>query len=96
MRRKSLEDLPGLPEPGYLVTVGRLSPLKNQALAIRTLRLLPRSVRLVLVGDGKCRGELERLAVSEGVSDRCLFCREPAEPLPLDQARRHAGAYLKA
>lgn len=82
VRRKSLEDLPGLPEPGYLVTVGRLSPLKNQALAIRTLRLLPRSVRLVLVGDGKCRGELERLAVSEGVSDRCLFAGNQPNPFP--------------
>ena len=82
VKERSLEDLPDLPEPGYLVTVGRLSPIKNQQLSIRALTHLPESVRLVLVGDGSSRAELESLAESLGVRSRCFFVGNQANPSP--------------
>lgn len=82
VRSKSLEQIPDLPEPGYLVTVGRLSKRKNQGMAIRALTYLPESVRLVLVGEGGCRGELEALAGSLGVRNRCIFAGNQPNPYP--------------
>lgn len=55
------------------VAVGRLSPQKNQAVLIDALVLAGRSVRLVLVGDGELRGELERRAGDRGVAERVTF-----------------------
>jgi glycosyltransferase involved in cell wall biosynthesis len=56
-----------------LVHVGRLSPVKNQRLAMETLRLLPGQVRLVFVGDGPDRAALEAAAAELGVADRTTF-----------------------
>ena len=82
IKERSLEEIPNLPEPGYLVTVGRLSRIKNQELAIRAMQYLPESVRLVLVGDGNCRSELENLAESIGVRSRCFFVGNQPNPYP--------------
>lgn len=82
IKERSLEEIPNLPEPGYLVTVGRLSRIKNQELAIRAMQYLPESVRLVLVGDGNCRCELESLAESIGVRSRCFFVGNQPNPYP--------------
>lgn len=82
VKERSLEKIEGLPEPGYLVTVGRLSGIKNQGLAIRALAYLPESVRLVLVGEGCCRAELEGLAESLGVRSRCIFTGNLPNPYP--------------
>ncbi|MGE0046808.1 MAG: glycosyltransferase, partial [Hyphomonadaceae bacterium] len=55
-----------------LVMVGRMTPTKNHALAIRAISLLRKrgeDVRLTILGDGDLRGELEALAREEGVAD---------------------------
>ena len=56
-----------------LVHVGRLSAVKNQALAIEALALLPATVRLVLIGEGRDRGALTELTRERGVAERTAF-----------------------
>lgn len=63
----------GIPEgEAVAVNVGRLSPQKNQAILIRALAGLE-GVRLVLVGDGELRADLECQAAALGVADRVVF-----------------------
>lgn len=75
--RRQLATELGLPADARIIgTVGRLHRSKDQAGLIRAFRLLSASLpdaALVLVGDGAMRGELERLARSEGVADRVRF-----------------------
>ncbi|WP_437720140.1 glycosyltransferase [Sorangium sp. So ce861] len=67
-----------IPQGAFVVgTVGRLSPVKNHALLVRAAaRALPRSGRLLLVGDGPERGRLVALARELGMSDHALFAGE--------------------
>ena len=61
------------PAARVLVHVGRLSVVKNQALAIEALALLPAGVRLALIGEGRERAALERRARELAVADRTAF-----------------------
>ena len=56
----------------YVLTVGRLEPIKRFDLAIRAMQHVS-STRLVVVGDGSQRRELEILAETLNVSDRIEF-----------------------
>lgn len=59
-----------------ILSVGRLHAVKNQQLVLRALReLLTRDERwrLVLVGEGGKKAELERLSADLGVADRVRF-----------------------
>lgn len=72
-----LADELGAPRDAILLgTVGRLHPAKDQANLIRAFTrigpLYPRA-RLVLVGEGALRGELEALAQAEGFAERIHF-----------------------
>ncbi|MCG5531214.1 glycosyltransferase [Halorhodospira halochloris] len=40
------------------------------------------AVELVLVGDGPLRGEMEQLAESLGIAQRCFFCGHQRDPVP--------------
>jgi glycosyltransferase involved in cell wall biosynthesis len=63
----------GLDESTPLVlSVGRLVPQKNHALAITALAGMP-DVALAIVGDGPLRKDLRAQAVAAGVADRVLF-----------------------
>lgn len=59
--RRAVRDELGLPQDAWLVgSVGRLSPVKNQALLIEAMGpLLSPSLRLVLVGEGEHRRVIE-------------------------------------
>ncbi len=60
----------GLPEDApLLLSVGRLVPQKNHGVAIRAVALLPDAC-LAVLGAGPLRGDLLRLAVTEGVAAR--------------------------
>lgn len=86
--RKSAEPLPTefayLESEPYFVTAARLEPIKNQAYMIRAFARIADKIphKLVLVGDGSLRGELENLAKSLNVSDRVVFAgfHENARP----------------
>lgn len=60
-------------EEALIVHVGRLSPVKNQRLAIEALSLLDAPARLVLIGAGPERDRLESLARERGVAERTSF-----------------------
>ena len=86
--RRSAEPLPSkfayLETEPYFVTAARLEPIKNQAYMIRAFARIADKIphKLVLVGDGTLRGELESLAKSLNVSDRVVFAgfHENARP----------------
>ncbi|HTN83937.1 MAG TPA: glycosyltransferase [Sorangium sp.] len=67
-----------IPQDAWVVgSVGRLSPVKNHALLVRAAAMsLPRSGRLLLVGDGPERGRLVALARELGLSERVVFAGE--------------------
>jgi glycosyltransferase involved in cell wall biosynthesis len=71
--RAALERELGLrPGARLLVTVGRLTTGKNQALAVRALAAVPNAT-LVVAGDGPARHEVEAAARSAGVEDRVVL-----------------------
>lgn len=73
--RKKLRQRLGLhPTFRLLVHVARHHPVKDQAMLIKGFALanVPET-RLVMVGDGPLRGELESLAISLGISKRVDF-----------------------
>jgi glycosyltransferase involved in cell wall biosynthesis len=57
----------------YVLVVGRLERVKRADLAIRAMAHVPRSVSLVIAGDGSERASTERTAVECGVHDRVVF-----------------------
>jgi phosphatidylinositol alpha-1,6-mannosyltransferase len=56
-----------------LLSVGRLEPHKGQDSLVAALPELPGDVRLVLVGEGSARAEIERAARERGIADRVVF-----------------------
>jgi len=73
----------------YVLSVGRLEANKRVDLVIRALARVDRRLRLVIVGDGPLRAQLESAAADAGVADRVDFTG------PIDQARLvdvYAGA----
>lgn len=60
----------GVATPGRLAVVARLIPKKGIETAIHMLMHLPHHFHMVVVGDGRQRGELMKLAHSLGLSGR--------------------------
>lgn len=76
------------PGEGYtnFVTTGRLSPEKNQQMLIRSFAKIHESnpfTRLIIVGDGPLRGELENVAHAMGVSHSVVFAGHQGNPFPI-------------
>lgn len=69
-------------ERDLIVSVGRLSPEKDQRTLIRAMSLLPacRTWRLAIIGDGPERPALEALARSYGLAGRIIFTGHVADP----------------
>jgi len=69
--------LAGLLGPGpygdYVLSVGRLETVKRVDLIIRSMAVVDRSVRLIIVGEGPMRRGLEGTAAAAGVADRVTF-----------------------
>ena len=57
----------------YFLSVGRLETVKRVDLVIAALARVARPWRLVIVGDGPLRRQLEEAAAAEGVADRVTF-----------------------
>ena len=61
------------PYGDYVLSVGRLELNKRVDLIVKALAHTDRSVRLIVVGEGPLRPQLEALAVEAGVSSRVTF-----------------------
>ena len=72
-----------LPEGRYLLGVGRLEPQKRWERAIAALpRLADRQVKLVILGEGSLRAELEAQVRALGLGDRVSMPGHAGDPLP--------------
>ncbi|MEM2057654.1 MAG: glycosyltransferase family 1 protein [Thermoproteota archaeon] len=75
--KKALRVKVGLPEEGLLIGhIGRFDTPKNHRFLIEVFEVLAARLpdaRLILVGDGPLRPEIQRLVTSKGLQDRVLF-----------------------
>src|ERR1019366_9217392 len=72
--------------------VGGLRPEKNLAFLLRSFAEARQpNARLVLVGDGACRAELENIAAQLGIAGQVVFAGAASDPLPFYRA---ADAFL--
>lgn len=71
-----------------ILAVGTLKSVKNQALLLKAFARLPRAVdaRLMILGEGSLRGDLEALAAQLGVADRILMPGFFPDPAPFYRA----------
>jgi glycosyltransferase involved in cell wall biosynthesis len=76
-RAQARSRLPGVVESTLVFgSTGRLVPLKNHALLLRAFAQVSREMpaaRLIIIGDGPLRGELEQLAGSLRIAERTWF-----------------------
>jgi glycosyltransferase involved in cell wall biosynthesis len=63
------------PDDPLLISVGRLAPVKNYALLIRAMDDLP-NAKLILVGDGPLKDDLEHQVKARGLAHRVHFMGE--------------------
>lgn len=61
------------PYGDYVLSVGRLESIKRVDLAVRALRHTDSAVRLLVAGDGTCRGDVECETEALGLADRVRF-----------------------
>ena len=61
------------PYGDYVLSVGRIESVKRVDLIVRAMRALAPGLRLLVVGEGTQRGNVERLAEEIGVQDRVVF-----------------------
>jgi glycosyltransferase involved in cell wall biosynthesis len=73
---------------GYVLSVGRLDPLKRTDLLLRSLAVAP-GVPAVIVGDGPERATLEKLSTSLGIDGRVRFAGRVSDS---DLLELYAGA----
>src|SRR5262249_34070577 len=68
------------PSGDYILSVGRLEANKRVDLVIAALANVDRRVRLVIVGEGPLRAQLEEKAAASGVSGRVTFAGAVDDP----------------
>lgn len=80
VRKKIRREIGAAPETVVVGTCARLEPIKDHALLLdgftgmlEALREEGRDARLVLIGDGTLRQELEERAARNGIVEKCVF-----------------------
>lgn len=91
IRQAMLAPEPDIPSEPYIVNVARMVPAKDQALLLRAYARSGVTMPLVLVGDGRERGNLEALAVDLGIAERVVFVGQQENPYPW---MRHARLFV--
>lgn len=76
----------GTSKERMILGVGRLHRQKAYDVLLKAFARITPDWRLVLVGEGECRAELEALATSLGISGRVDFAGRVADPAPYYQA----------
>jgi glycosyltransferase involved in cell wall biosynthesis len=72
------------PAGDYFLSVGRLEANKRVDLIVRAMANVDRRWRLVIVGEGPLRNELETMAAKANVADRVTFAGPVTEPALVD------------
>ena len=67
------------PYGDYVLSVGRLEAIKRVEIAVRALQFAKKEIRLVIVGEGSHRPEIERLVAETGVADRVRLAGRATE-----------------
>ncbi|MEA1072705.1 glycosyltransferase [Sphingomonas sp. LY160] len=80
-RSNEVEPLWGCPPGARILTIGSMKPEKNHPDLVRSLALLP-NARLMIVGEGQGRPQLEALAKELGISDRLIMPGFRIDPWP--------------
>lgn len=73
---------PDIPDEPYIINVARLVPQKGHALLLEAFANADLSCKLVIVGQGPLRQELEQHAQTLGIGDRVIFAGQRANPYP--------------
>lgn len=71
-----------IPSEPYILNVARLVPQKGHALLLEAYKASGIDHKLVIVGEGELRGELEAKARDLGISDRVIFAGKRGNPYP--------------
>jgi len=83
-RRQQVRQALGIPDAAFVLgTVARLDPVKNQRMLLdAAARIMQQDadVRVLLVGDGPERAQLERLVDELGIQERVLFTGFQPQP----------------
>lgn len=80
------QHIPPQPDVTTFITIGRMSPEKNQARlleAFKDLQVSDPNTRLVLVGSGQLESELKSYASALGITDSVVFTGQVSNPYPL-------------
>lgn len=73
---------PDIPAEPYILNVARLVPQKGHELLLEAYKKSGISQKLVIVGDGPLRANLEAKAEALGLADRVLFAGKRRNPYP--------------
>jgi len=73
---------PDIPREPYILNVARLVPQKGHALLLEAYRQSGIIHKLVIVGEGPLRAELEQKAEALGIADRVFFAGKRKNPYP--------------
>lgn len=82
IRTLSNETDTDIPDTPYLLNVARLVPQKGHALLLEAYKASGINHRLVIVGEGPLKGELEAKAKNLGIADRVFFAGKRSNPYP--------------
>lgn len=82
IRELSEQTDPDIPAEPYIVNVARLVPQKGHALLLEAFAKAELSHKLVIVGHGPLRQELEQYVETLGISDRVFFAGQRSNPYP--------------
>lgn len=91
IRRLAEEAEPEIPDGRYLLNVARLVPQKGHALLLEAFARARIDHKLVIVGEGHLRKELEGRAKALGITDRVLFAGKRTNPYPW---MKHADLFV--
>jgi len=71
-----------IPNEPYILNVARLVPQKGHTLLLKAYKASGIDHKLVIVGEGELRNELEAKARELGISDRVIFAGKRSNPYP--------------
>ncbi len=81
--RQALEKYPAHPDEPYIIAMGRLVENKNFGLLIDAFAASSIAGKLIIIGDGPLRADLERQIADHGLEDRVILPGFVQNPFPL-------------